>query len=126
MVRCLPFLTYQDLQRVSNCRNRIIRRTPLFGVGCHRWHDRPDLRSRVKTRYRDVTPTSLRMKEYDGRAKMSHQQGLSCKRRGIPTMTNDFEIFLLLCLAVSAASLVGIAVGLFKIRDALVRREPKF
>jgi len=41
-------------------------------------------------------------------------------------MTNDFEIFLLLCLAVSAASLVGIAVGLFKIRDALVRREPKF
>jgi hypothetical protein len=54
------------------------------------------------------------------------QQGLSSKRRGIPTMTNDFEIFLLLCLAVSAASLVGIAVGLFKIRDALVRREPKF
>ena len=30
----------------------------------------------------------------------------------------------LLCLIVSAASLVAIAVGVFEIRDALLKREP--
>jgi hypothetical protein len=38
---------------------------------------------------------------------------------------NDFEAFLLIVLAVGAASLVAIAVGVFKIRDALLKREPR-
>jgi hypothetical protein len=36
---------------------------------------------------------------------------------------SDFEIVLLLCLAISASTLVAIAVGVFQIRDALRRRQ---